>query len=112
VKLGKIETSATLCRPTFVSTARMAFLDMPSNTLFEFAYVARSAGPHGEQCSMNILRIVTSSSSDNDNLTLFFPLQDGAWTDSKFSAYFQGHRSLPVCCDLRLSEWHNLILLW
>src|SRR5437870_556960 len=95
---------------TFVSTARMPFLDVPSNTFFEFAGCTRSPGSVWKHSPMNVFGVVPPGTADNDSFSLFFPLQNGAGTDTQFPADFQWHRGLSLRCNLRLGEWHNVIL--
>ena len=56
---------------------------------------------------MHILRRITAEPTNHDLLTLIVPLQDRAWADAKLPANVGRYRDLPLCGELRTSDWHG-----
>ncbi len=94
---------------TFVSTARMAPLDVvaPSGLQVRQGVVFRC---RGEDCPMNVFRCVQPDPPDNDLLPFLIPLQNRSRTDSEPSSNLRRHGDLPLCGELRLRDWHGFRL--
>src|SRR2546425_7653151 len=91
---------------TLVSTARMALLDVPPDSVFHVL----DGSPFWslrEQDPMNVFGRIAARLPDDNPVTILVPLEHRARTDTQPLAHLCRNRDLTLRRDLRMCECHS-----
>jgi hypothetical protein len=90
-----------------VSTACTPLPHVGTTTFLQLRESAWSGGFDREKRSMYILKTVLTATSDDDLITLFIPLQNGARTNSEPASHLGWNGNLPLGGEFRDGERHS-----